>query len=96
MGLRIMDGSLNPFAHTAKGSPTKVDFTVCKQGNLGLTVEQYAVSEELSEINAERFEKLFDSCKEKLYVNWKLCRNGTSFDVWLTKMWDDSAKRFRL
>jgi hypothetical protein len=87
--------------HLGKGSGNEgellqVEFTNCQTGALGVTVQQVKVTERLSKVNANRFNALYESCKEKLYESWKRNSNGEPFDKWLSKQWDESKNRFRL
>jgi hypothetical protein len=93
----------NPFGKSnrvnsgsAKAPFRAIEFTLSVPSALGLTVQQHVISEQLSEINAERFQALYDSYKGRLYDSWKLFGAGISFDKWLSKQWDESRKRFKL
>jgi len=82
--------------NNGKALSVVVEFAYPLPGTLGLPDQQRRISEQVSEISAERFEALFDSCKAKLYESWTLYGQGSSFDKWLRKRWDESRNRFRI
>lgn len=77
----------------------KVMFKVHKSGffaegeDLTKMVDKTA---ELSDANADRFFMSSSAEKEMLYDSWQYSGTDLTFDDWLSKQWDESARLFRL
>jgi hypothetical protein len=50
----------------------------------------------LSDSNAQRFESLWNSEKETLFLFWKreIAHTGESFDSWLSKQWSKELQKY--